>query len=133
MKVLKVLILLLLFKTSYGQTYKTFIKNFNIEAYGEIICDLPGDLKIEIWDNHNCQIVLGVKLKTERESIVNYLIKQNRYSIKIEDDIIETKITLPNIKNIITVNGKDIEEDFISIIRVPKNVYISKKKGTLFQ
>jgi hypothetical protein len=133
MKVLKVLILLLLVKTSYGQTYKTFVKNFNVDSYNEIICDLPGDLKIEIWDKPNCQIVLGVKIKTEKESIVDYLIKQNRYTINIEDDVIETKITLPNTKNVIIVNGKDMEEDFISIIRVPKNVYVSKNKETLFQ
>jgi hypothetical protein len=133
MKVLKVLILLLLVKISYGQTYKTFVKNFNVDSYNEIICDLPGDLKIEIWDKPNCQIVLGVKIKTEKESIVDYLIKQNRYTINIEDDVIETKITLPNTKNVIIVNGKDMEEDFISIIRVPKNVYVSKNKETLFQ
>jgi hypothetical protein len=133
MKVLKVLILLLLVKTSYGQTYKTFVKNFSVESYNEIICDLPGDLKIEIWDNPNCQIVLGVKIKTEKESIVDYLIKQNRYTINIEDDVIETKISLPNTKNVIIVNGKDMEEDFISIIRIPKNVYVSKNKETLFQ
>ena len=133
MKVLKVLILLLLVKTSYGQTYKTFVKNFNVDSYNEIICDLPGDLKIEIWEKPNCQIVLGVKIKTEKESIVDYLIKQNRYTINIEDDVIETKITLPNTKNVIIVNGKDMEEDFISIIRVPKNVYVSKNKETLFQ
>ena len=31
------------------------------------------------------------------------------------------------------INGGDMEEDFISIIRVPKNVFVSKKKETLFQ
>ncbi len=133
MKVLKVLILLFLIKTSYGQTYKTFVKNFNIEAYSEIICDLPGDLKIETWDKPNCQIVLGVKLKTEKESIVNHLVKQNRYVIDVNSDVIETKITLPNIKNIIIINGKDMEEHFISVIRVPKNIHVSKKEEILFQ
>jgi hypothetical protein len=133
MKVLKVLILLSLVKISYGQTYKTFVKNFNVEAYSEIICDLPGDLKIETWDKPNCQIILGIKLKTEKESILNHLVKQNRYDIWINSDAIETKITLPNIKNIIIINGKNMEEYFISIIKVPKNVYISKKKEILYQ
>jgi hypothetical protein len=133
MKVLKVLILLLLVKTSYGQTYSKFIKNFNVDTYNEIICDLPGKIKIEIWDEPTCQILLGVKINTEKESIVNYLISQNRYSIEISHSTIETHISLPNIKNLIMINGGDMEEDFISIIRVPKNVFVSKKKETLFQ
>jgi len=133
MKVLKVLILLLLVKTSYGQTYSKFIKNFNVETYNEIICDLPGKIKIEIWDEPTCQILLGVKINTEKEAIVNYLISQNRYSIEISHGTIETHISLPNTKNLIMINGGDMEEDFISIIRVPKNVYVSKNKETLFQ
>ena len=133
MKVLKVLILLLLVKTSYGQTYSKFIKNFNVDTYNEIICDLPGKIKIEIWDEPTCQILLGVKINTEKEAIVNYLISQNRYSIEIYHGTIETHISLPNIKNLIMINGGDMEEDFISIIRVPKNVFVSKKKETLFQ
>jgi hypothetical protein len=133
MKVLKVLILLLLVKTSYGQTYSKFIKNFNVDTYNEIICDLPGKIKIEIWDEPTCQILLGVKINTEKESIVNYLISQNRYSIEISHSTIETHISLPNIKNLMMSNGGDMEEDFISIIRVPKNVFVSKKKETLFQ
>jgi hypothetical protein len=133
MKVLKVLILLLLVKTSYGQTYSKFIKNFNVDTYNEIICDLPGKIKIEIWDEPTCQILLGVKINTEKEAIVNYLISQNRYSIEISHSTIETHISLPNIKNLIMINGGDMEEDFISIIRVPKNVFVSKKKETLFQ
>lgn len=133
MKVLKVLILLLLVKTSYGQTYSKFIKNFNVDTYNEIICDLPGKIKIEIWDEPTCQILLGIKINTEKEAIVNYLISQNRYSIEISHSTIETHISLPNIKNLIMINGGDMEEDFISIIRVPKNVFVSKKKETLFQ
>jgi len=133
MKVLKVLILLLLVKTSYGQTYSKFIKNFNVETYNEIICDLPGKIKIEIWDEPTCQILLGVKINTEKEAIVNYLISQNRYSIEISHGTIETHISLPNTKNLIMINGGNMEEDFISIIRVPKNVYVSKKKENLFQ
>jgi len=133
MKVIKTLILLLLVNLSYGQTYKKFIKNFYVDQYNEIICDLPGNLKIELWDKSNCQIILGVKLKTEKESVVEYIIKQNRYTIDINKDVLETYISLPNTKNVIIINGITMEEDFITIIRIPKDVYVRKRKENLFQ
>lgn len=133
MKVLKVLILLLLVKISYGQTYKTFVKSFNVDDYNEIICDLPGDVKIEIWDKPNCQILLGVKLKTKKESIIDYLSRNNRYDILILEDLIETHISLPNVKNVIIVNGVELSEEFLTIIKVPKTVLFSDRKQILVQ
>ena len=76
---------------------------------------------------------MGVKLKTKKESIIDYLSRNNRYDILILEDLIETHISLPNVKNVIIVNGVELSEEFLTIIKVPKTVLFSNRKEILVQ
>jgi hypothetical protein len=126
MKILNLLILLCLAQIMFCQTHKTFIKNFNTYDNNNIICDLPGDLNVEKWDKPYCQLVSGVKIINFGDNILSMLANNRRYEININNGSNHTKITLPNMKNFIIVNGVDLKEDFIFILKVPKHFNVIK-------
>jgi len=128
MKILNVLILLCLSQIIFGQTHKTFVKSFNTYDNYSIMCDLPGDLQVERWNRPYCQLVSGVKLINFGDNILSKLVSSRRYEVNVNNDLNHTQITLPNIKNFIIVNGVDLKEEFIFIIKVPNHFNVIKKK-----
>tara|TARA_R110000822_G_scaffold122395_1_gene256535 strand:- start:66 stop:473 length:408 start_codon:yes stop_codon:yes gene_type:complete len=128
MKILNLLILLCLTQIMFGQTYKTFVKNFNTYDNYSIMCDLPGDLKIERWDKPYCQLVYGIKIINFGDNILSKLVSSGRYDVNVNNNLNHTQITIPNIKNFVMVNGIDLEEEFIFIIKVPNHFNVIKKK-----
>tara|TARA_R110000851_G_scaffold104230_2_gene221757 strand:+ start:835 stop:1242 length:408 start_codon:yes stop_codon:yes gene_type:complete len=128
MKNLNVLILLCLAQIIFGQTNKTFVKSFNTYDNYSIMCDLPGELKVERWDRPYCQLVSGVKIINFGDNILTKLVSSRRYEVNINNDLNHTQITLPNIRNFIIVNGVDLKEEFIFVIKVPNHFYVIKKK-----
>lgn len=128
MKNLNLLILLCLTQIMFGQTHKTFVKSFNTYDNYSIMCDLPGDLKIERWDRPYCQLVSGVKIINFGDNILSKLVISKRYEVNVNNDLNHTQITLPNIKNFVMVNGVDLEEEFIFIIKVPNHFNVIKNK-----
>jgi hypothetical protein len=128
MKNLNLLILLCLAQIMFGQTHKTFVKSFNTYDNYSIMCDLPGDLKIERWDRPYCQLVSGVKITNFGDNILSKLVISKRYEVNVNNELNYTQITLPNIKNFVIVNGVDLEEEFIFVIKVPNHFNVIKKK-----
>lgn len=128
MKNLNLLILLCLTQIMFGQTHKIFVKSFNTYNNYSIMCDLPGDLKIERWDRPYCQLVSGVKITNFGDNILSKLVISKRYEVNVNNDLNHTQITLPNVKNFVMVNGVDLEEEFIFVIKVPNHFNVIKKK-----
>lgn len=128
MKILNLLILLCLTQIMFGQTYKTFVKNFNTYDNYSIMCDLPGDLKIERWDKPYCQLVYGIKIINFGDNILSKLVISKRYDVNVTNSLNHIQITLPNMKNFVIVNGVDLEEEFIFVIKVPNHFNVIKKK-----
>lgn len=128
MKILNVLILLCLTQIMFGQTHKTFVKSFNTYGNYSIMCDLPGDLQVERWDRPYCQLVSGVKIINFGDNILSKLVISKRYDVNVTNSLNHIQITLPNMKNFVIVNGVDLEEEFIFVIKVPNHFNVIKKK-----
>lgn len=104
-------------QNSIEQTYYTAI---NPKEANTVFFDLKGNLEMEVWKENYILFYLTVDSNAPNEKVMDQLKENGRYVLKVEFDVSNYMfLTLPNIDQIVKINGIDLEENLKYKVKVP--------------
>lgn len=124
---MKNIILLVLFLMgsyiSFGQSEKTLIRSFNVNA-NEVIFDFDCKKTFLNWEKTYVRVELVVKTNLKFE-ILDILTKNGRYNFESKLKNNKLLITLPNLRDKIKIGETELVESFEMKIWLPKESFMN--------
>jgi hypothetical protein len=117
-----------------GQSSQTLHEVYAIEAeLTQLVLDLS-DGKVEIRNTNASRISVETVVMVSglsNEKMLNFLVEQGRYTLKMEKDLTSGTVRISNNKNrnVLMIKGQQCQEDFTYIVYVPSSIKTVQNKS----
>lgn len=112
-----------------AQTEKVLSKSIDIEDSHTAYVMLPGDVAVNEWNENFVRITTTVTVQNMDETVVKRLVLVGRYDMEITTDKFGhlILIKMPNIANMVAVQGVELVESYSFEINAPKGFKVVVK------
>jgi hypothetical protein len=96
-----------------------------------MVVDLDGEIMTNTWNKNDIvRIEIEIKANNVTRDVVKHLVRKGRFYLQMEYAEEGTVIlSMPNLLQKVTINGRALTEDISYRLFVPKNVMVKIKAG----